>query len=73
VNAAEVMKIPKNGTSRLSRETWVAGEVLRRYYHADNVRAAIEKAVSNQLNRLQELDPRATEILKEVNAEGIEE
>ena len=51
----------------------MAGEVLRRYYHADNIRAAIEKAVSNQLNRLQELDPRATEILKEVNAEGIEE
>lgn len=47
--------------------------MLRRYYPADNVRVAIEKAVSNQLNRLQELDPRATEILKEVNAEGIEE
>ena len=65
------MKIPTNGATRLSTQTWVEAEALKRYLGEGTVRRTIEALVAEAVNnRL--TDNKFTEVLAEVRAEGIE-
>ena len=65
------MKIPTNGATRLSTQTWVEAEALRRYLEEGTVRKTIEALVAEAVNnRL--TDKNFTEVLAKVRAEGIE-
>ena len=65
------MKIPTNGATRLSTQTWVEAEALKRYLGADTVRKTIERLVADAINdRLSDKD--FAEVLASVRAEGIE-
>ena len=65
------MKIPTNGATRLSTQTWVEAEALKRFLGANTVRRAIEDLVAEAVNkRLEDKDFAKT--LAEVRAEGIE-
>lgn len=69
----EAMQIPKSGASRLSRETWIEVEILKRYEKAPTVRKAIETAISNKVTELLGSgDPEFIKVMQEVRAEGIE-
>lgn len=68
---AATMKIPTNGATRLSTQTWIEAEALKRFLGADSVRKTIEGLVSEAINsRLGDKD--FAEVLKEVRAEEIE-
>ena len=65
------MKIPTNGATRLSTQTWIEAEALKRYLGADTVRKTIEALVAEAVNsRLTDKD--FSEVLAEVRAEEIE-
>ncbi len=69
--ASVTMKIPTNGATRLSTQTWVEAEALKRFLGTDSVRKTIEALVAEAItNRLE--DKVFTEVLKTVRAEGIE-
>lgn len=65
------MKIPTNGATRLSTQTWVEAEALKRFLGDNTVRKTIESLVAEAINeRL--ADKNFAEILASVRAEGIE-
>ena len=65
------MKIPTNGATRLSTQTWVEAEALKRYLGESTVRRTIEALVTQAVNdRL--TDKAFTEVLAAVRAEDIE-
>lgn len=66
------MKIPRSGASRLSTETWVEAEALRRYRGAASIRKAIEAEISAAVTRLLG-EKEFIEVLQQVRAEGIED
>ena len=67
------MQIPKSGASRLSKETWIEVEILKRYQKAPTVRKAIETAISNKVTELLGSgDPEFIKVMQEVRAEGVE-
>jgi hypothetical protein len=68
---AATMKIPTNGATRLSTQTWVEAEALKRFLGADSVRKTIEVLVAEAINKRLE-DQKFAEVLKAVRAEGIE-
>lgn len=65
------MKIPRSGASRLSTETWVEAEALRRYRGATSIRKAIEAEIADAVTRLLG-EKEFSEILQQVRAEGID-
>ena len=65
------MKIPKSGASRLSTNTWIEAEALRRYRQADSVRKAIEAEIAAATSRYM-TDEKFVELLQQVRAEGVE-
>lgn len=65
------MKIPKSGASRLSTNTWIEAEALRRYRQADSVRKAIEAEISAAVSRHMN-DNEFVRLLSEVRSEGVE-
>lgn len=69
---AQVMKIPANGATRLSKETWVNAEILMRALGSGTVRktieAIIDEAVTSRLS-----DPDFVRVVQEVKTEGIED
>lgn len=67
----QAMKIPKSGASRLSTNTWIEAEALRRYRQADSVRKAIEAEIAAAVSRHMN-DEQFVELLKQVRAEGVE-
>ncbi len=68
---AAIMKIPTNGATRLSTQTWVEAEALKRFLGADSVRRTIEALVADAINeRL--ADKKFAEVLAAVRAEEIE-
>ena len=66
------VKIPKNGSSRLSEDVWLIGEALSRHYRTSNLRVAIESAIRITSDRLASEDPDFAKLLKEVKEEGVE-
>lgn len=66
-----IMKIPTNGATRLSTQTWVEAEALKRYLGAGTVRKTIESLVAEATNARLE-DKEFAKTLAEVRAEGIE-
>jgi len=71
MSATATMKIPTNGATRLSTQTWVEAEALKRFLGTDTVRKTIEALVAEAINaRLADQD--FAEVLKTVRAEGIE-
>jgi hypothetical protein len=68
---AAMMKIPTNGATRLSTQTWVEAEALKRFLGEDSVRKTIEILVAEAINKRLE-DQKFAEVLKAVRAEGIE-
>jgi hypothetical protein len=68
---AATMKIPTNGATRLSTQTWVEAEALKRFLGTDSVRKTIEALVAEATNKRLE-DQKFAEVLKAVRAEGIE-
>jgi hypothetical protein len=65
------MKIPTNGATRLSTQTWVEAEALKRFAGADSVRKVIETLVAEAINE-HLANQEFAEVLKAVRAEGIE-
>ena len=64
------MQPPKDPKTRLSPETWILVEVLRRYYRSRSIKAAAEMAVTGFATHLQGLDPdEFNRIMGEVRAE----
>lgn len=68
---AATMKIPTNGATRLSTQTWVEAEALKRFLGTETVRKTIETLVADAINKRLE-DKEFAEVLKTVRAEGIE-
>ena len=65
------MKIPTNGATRLSTQTWIEAEAIKRYLGVGTVRQAIEMLVTEAVNeRLEDKD--FIEVLKAVRAEEVE-
>lgn len=67
----QVMKIPKSGASRLSTNSWIEAEALRRYMQADSIRKAIEAELSAAVARHMS-DEKFVKIIQSVRAEGVE-
>lgn len=67
----QAMKIPKSGASRLSTNSWIEAEALRRYRQADSVRKAIEAEIAAAVSRHMD-DKEFVKILQQVRKEGIE-
>jgi uncharacterized protein YqeY len=68
------MQIPKSGASRLSKETWIEAEILKRYQKAPTVRKVIETAISEAVTELLGSgDPEFIKIMQQVRAEGIDD
>jgi uncharacterized membrane-anchored protein YjiN (DUF445 family) len=68
---AATMKIPTNGATRLSTQTWVEAEALKRFMGADSVRRVIELLVAEAINE-NLVNQDFAEVLKAVRAEDIE-
>lgn len=68
---AQVMKIPANGATRLSKEAWVNAEILMRSMGAGTVRKAIESIIDEAVTK-RLADPDFVKVVQEVKAEGIE-
>lgn len=68
---AQVMKIPANGATRLSRETWVNAEILMRSMGAGSVRKTIEAILDEAVTK-RLADPEFVKVVQEVKAEGID-
>ena len=66
------MKIPSNGTTRLSRECWVNAEILMRSMGTGSVRKAIEKIIDDAVTQ-RLADPEFVKVVQEVKTEGIED
>ena len=66
------MKAPKNRTSRLADDVWIAGEAIARYFRMTGTRDGFETAVRYYVSKLAEGDPRFAEIWNDVKEEGIE-
>ena len=70
---ASTVKIPANGATRLSKQTWVEAEILKRYQNAPTVRKVIESAISEAVtNLLGSGDPEFIKIMQQVRTEGVE-
>ena len=69
--SAQVMKIPANGATRLSREAWTNAEILKRSFGSGSLRKAIE-ATLDQAVTARLSDPEFIKIFQEVKAEGVE-
>ncbi|MEL6776510.1 MAG: hypothetical protein AAFO06_04575 [Cyanobacteria bacterium J06597_16] len=69
---ALVMKIPANGATRLSTQTWVEAEALKRFMGVASVRKTIEKVVSDVVTENLN-DPEFIAVLKQVRDEGIDD
>ena len=67
----QAMRIPKSGASRLSTNTWIEAEALRRYRQADSVRISIEAEIAAAVSRHMS-DEKFVELLQQVRAEGVE-
>ena len=69
--SAKTMKIPSNGTMRLSKQCWTNAEILKRATGAGSLRKAVEacldKAVTERLS-----EPEFIKIFQEVKSEAIE-
>lgn len=68
---AQVMKIPTNGATRLSKECWVNAEILMRAMGAGTVRKTIEAIIDEAVTQ-RLADPDFVKVVQEVKAEGIE-
>lgn len=68
---AATMKIPTDGATRLSTQTWIEVEALRRFLGTDSVRETVEGLVSEAITS-QLGDKDFAEVLKEVRAQEIE-
>lgn len=67
------MRIPKNGTTRLETDVWIAGEALRRYYKLATTRKGIERLVLQAVSELETNDPEFVKFMSEVRGEKIEQ
>ena len=67
------MKIPKNGTTRLETDVWIAGEALKRYYKLATTRKGIERLVLQAVSDLESSDSEFAKYMSEVRAEKIEQ
>jgi len=67
------MKIPKNGTTRLEADVWIAGEALRRHYKLSTTRKGIERLVLQAVSDLESSDSEFVKYMAEVRAEKIEQ
>jgi uncharacterized protein (DUF1684 family) len=65
------MKIPANGATRLSTQTWVEAEALKRFMDMPSVRKTIEKIVTDMVTA-ELTNPDFVSVLQEVRDEGIE-
>ena len=71
MSIAATMKIPTNGATRLSTQTWIEAEAIKRYLGVETVRQAIEILVTEAVNERLE-DKKFIEVLKAVRAEDVE-
>lgn len=68
----QMIRPPKNRSSRLSDDIWLISEAFNRHYKTDNIRVAMESALRIAADKLAAENEKFAAHLNDVKEEGIE-